>query len=226
LSSEVRPGDEATDSERGFVASPLGDSSLSSQVEPASPLDRRLYDVQRCCLYGHPDADRPVSIDEVRSLAARHGAGQIVVGVDNEGLDPLGAVATPAERSLRFHQRSLTLWVAIHEVTHLLPRVAAGHGPEFVSAMAQVLDSECGQRCGDRFRAALLAYAVPRVPVEPGEGVFVLEAGGKFVAVTAKSVVLGHPGAASRMSSRSAAARTAGSVERVLGRDVDVVQLA
>lgn len=224
--SEAQPGNEATGSgqDLGSVVSP-GVSSSAFRVAPVSPVEQRLYDVQRSVLYGSADADRPVTVEQVCALAQRHGAGSISVVVDNDGLDPFGAVATPAERVLRFHEGALTLWVAIHEVTHLLPEVGVGHGPAFVSAMAGLLDSECGGRCGDRFRAGLISHAVPRLPARRDKGVFVLEVAGQFVAAK-KSVGVGHATDASRMFSRSAAARAADRAQRRLCREVHVVQLA
>jgi len=73
---------------------------------------------------------------------------------------------------LRFHPESLILWIAIHEVTHLLLPVSAGHGATFVSTMVRVVVAECGQPAGDRFRAELLRHAVPQLPRSASAGVF------------------------------------------------------
>lgn len=200
--------------------------ALTTAVSAPLPHEVRLYEAQRAALHGRPDTDRPVSRGDVVALAGRLGLVDVSVTVDGSGLDPLDAVAIPRARELRFHPESLILWIAIHEVTHLLLPVSAGHGATFVSTMVRVVVAECGQPAGDRFRAELLRHAVPQLPRSASAGVFILCTGDRFLRIGRLNKVSSGPAPrASRLSSRSAAERAAQQARAALGTPVDIVQL-
>lgn len=202
-----------------------GPDLTRSALSAPLPCEKRLYDAQRQALHGNADADHPVSGEEVTVLAARVGLEGVSVIVDDAGLAPLHAVADPRSRELRFHPESLVLWIAIHEVTHLLLPPRAAHGPLFVSTMLRLIERECGRRCGDRFQAELLRHAVPMVAVSNDVGIFVLISGDRFVRIRRHRISAGLASRATRFATRAAAERAARQARAELAQPVAIVQL-
>jgi len=190
------------------------------------PHERRLYEAQRDAFYGQADADRPVSPGDVVSLGARVGLDSIAVAIDNDGLEPRDAVAIPSLGALRFHSESLTLWIAVHEVTHLLLPAGAEHGPMFVSMMLRLIGVECGQRCSERFQAQLLNHAVPMLAGSKEVGVFVLRSHDRFLTIKRNKVRECPAQGATRFKTLPAAERAARRAREALGVPVEIVQLA
>jgi len=115
--------------------------------------DDLLYSAQRDALIGFDDTDRGVSPVAIQAMARRWKVRGVIVDVDETA--PAGqAFAYPSLRLLRFHPTALVLWIAVHEVAHLVVGARfphePPHGPAFVESFLAQLRIECGADAANR----------------------------------------------------------------------------
>lgn len=187
--------------------------------------ERRLYEAQRRVLHGSSAADRPVSVDQVADLARRYGVGDVEIVISSDLVQPMEALALPAQNRVVFHPQSLTLWIAVHEIAHLVVDPGEAHGREFVSTMVEILAAECGARCAGGFRSVLIEQAVPMRITHPDRGIFALAVGDAFVSMRRTQTVATSARRSSRWSTRAAVQRAARQASADLDGPVDIVHL-
>ena len=72
-----------------------------------------------------------------------------------------GARAFQQRHVIEVGQQSMSRWIALHEIAHLLtPTVPQWHGPEFVHVYAALITRHVGQEAGETFMRYCRRWAI------------------------------------------------------------------